>query len=135
MSKTKLRPAQQHDAQLVTELFCNIYEETKKKNIEDMISQKKIYVLKRKKKVIAAFSYTVYGVLGIFAIMYVHRLAVIPELQGQGIGTMLLSKIKTRSVKTGATAIFLYSLQRARKFYEKNKLSNIWRYYWWSNHL
>lgn len=132
MSKTKLRPAQPHDATRVAELFAHI-KEKKREEVQDLIAQKRVYVLKRNKKIIAAFSYSIFGIIGFFAIMYIHRIAVLPELHGQGIGSLLLAKIKSQSVKTGSTAILLYSLERVRVFYEKNKLNSVWRFFWWSN--
>jgi N-acetylglutamate synthase-like GNAT family acetyltransferase len=130
-----LKPAKRHDAHNVTKLFTHVYEETKKEKVIEMIKKRRVYVLKRKKKIVAAFSYSVFGFLGIFAVMYIHRIAVLPDMQGQGFGTLLLTRIKGMSAKAGITLFLLYSLKNVQDFYRKNKLNSVWRFFWWSHYI
>jgi N-acetylglutamate synthase-like GNAT family acetyltransferase len=129
-----IRPAKRHDAHHVTKLFKHVDDETKKEKVIEMIEKRKVYVLKSKKKVVAAFSFTVIGFLGIFAVMYIHRIAVLPDMQGQGLGTLLLSRIKGLTAKAGITLFLLYSLKNVQDFYKKNKLNSVWRFFWWSHY-
>jgi N-acetylglutamate synthase-like GNAT family acetyltransferase len=133
LKKLKLTKAKIHDVHYVTRLFSYIDKKTDKQKVREWIKRGKVYVLKHKdnKKVKAAFSYSIIGITGFFSIMYISRISVMPDMQGQGIGTFLLSRIKSRSVRIGATALFLYSLEHAKNFYKKNKLNNIWRIFWW----
>lgn len=128
--RLKFKKATIGDLKCVTRLFTAVESDSKEK-IKKVIEKGKIYVLKDKKKVRAAVSYSVIGILGIFSIMYIHRISVMPDLQGQGIGSILLSRMKLRSIKIGASACFLYSLKQAQNFYKKNKLKNIWRFFYW----
>ncbi|MBU0727340.1 GNAT family N-acetyltransferase [Patescibacteria group bacterium] len=65
--------------------------------------------------------------------MYIHKISVVPEMQGRGLGSVLLSRVKLRSIKIGVTAFILYSFKNVAEFYKKNKLNNIWRFFWWRN--
>lgn len=129
-----LKPAKRHDAHHVTKLFTHVDEETRKEKVIEMIRKRKVYVLKHRKKVVAAFSCSVFGFLGVFAVMYIHRIAVLPEFQGQGLGTFLLSRIKVMSTKAGISVFLLYSLKNVQDFYRKNKLKSVWRFFWWSHY-
>lgn len=130
----RLKSAKYSDRRSVKRLFSRINRNIKTEEIEDLIADKKVFVLKdRKKRVKAAFSYTVFTIAGFFIFVYISRIAVDPNLEGQGIGSFLLSQIRSKSLKIGATAVFLYSVSRAKKFYEKNKLNGFWRIFWWRN--
>ena len=131
--KLKLKKAKIHDINYVTRLFSYIDKKTDKQKIKEWIKRGKIYVLKNKnnKKVQAAFSYSIIGIMGFFSLMYISKISVMPEIQGKGIGTFMMSRIKSKSVRIGATALFLYSLKHAKEFYKKNKMNNIWRFFWW----
>lgn len=133
LKKLKLRKVKIHDVHYVTKLFSCIDKKTDKQKVKEWIKRGKVYVLKHKdnKKIKAAFSYSIIGIVGFFSLMYISKISVLPELQGKGIGTFLMSRIKSRSIKIGATALFLYSLKHAKNFYRKNKLNNIWRFFWW----
>jgi N-acetylglutamate synthase-like GNAT family acetyltransferase len=128
--KLKFKKAKISDLKCVTRLLTAV-DPDKEEKIKEVIKKGKIYVLKDKKKIWAAVSYSVIGILGIFSIMYIHRISVMPDLQGKGIGSILLSRMKLRSIKIGATACILYSLKQAQNFYKKNKLKNIWRFFYW----
>lgn len=129
--RLKLKLAKRHDAKRVTRLFSSIDRDIRKKDVEDWIENEKVFVLKERKRVRGAFSFTVLGVLGLFGFLYIRKLAVDQKLRGKGVGSFLLEKIKRFSMRAGATAFFLFSLRRAMKFYEKNRLSGLWRFFWW----
>lgn len=129
--KLKLKPAKKHDIRFIAKLFRRINPKKKEDDLQNLVEKKQVFVLKNKKKIIAAFSYTVIGIAGIFAIMYISKLAVVPELQGKGIGTFMLSQIKRIAVKAGVSALFLISVEKSKEFYKRNKLRNIWRIFWW----
>ncbi len=128
--KLKLKLAKRHDTKGIVKLFSLIGRKISHKKVSKYIENKKVYILKDKKKVRAAFCFTLIGIGGIFAIMYINKIAVAPEFHGQGIGTFLLSRIRKISIKLGASAFFLYSIEKAKKFYEKNKLKKVWRIFW-----
>ncbi|MBN2096494.1 GNAT family N-acetyltransferase [Candidatus Peregrinibacteria bacterium] len=128
--KLKIKPAKEHDAKKVARLFSAIDRKITPKKVMRLINEKKVYIMKDKKRIRAAFVYSVISILGFISIMYIHKLAVAPELQGQGIGTFILSRIRKNALKTGVVAIFLYSLDKAKRFYEKNHLKRIWRFFW-----
>jgi len=131
INKLKLHLAKKRDARCVTRLFSLTGSKICRKKILELIKKRKIFVLKKKGKITAAFSYTIFSIIGFFTIMYIHKLAVAPEFQGKGIGTFLLSRLRLTSIKIGATALFLYSAKKAKRFYEKNNLNGLWRFFWW----
>lgn len=135
MPKLRIKPAKKHDLKNIMKLFSNVgYNVPGKKRIQRWIDKGKIYVLKDNKKVRGAFAYSVIGVLGLFSLMYIHKISIDPLLQGRGLGSLVLTKIKLRSIKIGATALILFSLKSVVSFYKKNKLNKIfWRYFWWRN--
>ncbi len=133
-SKLKIKLAKEHDAKCVSRLFSAIDKKITRNKVLRLIKGRKVYVLKEKKRTRAAFAYSIIGIIGIFSIMYIHKIAVDPELQGKGIGTFVLSRIRKSSLKIGVTAIFLYSLEKAKRFYEKNKLKRLWRFFWCRPH-
>ncbi len=128
--KLKIKPAKPHHAKKVARLFSAIDPAITPKKVLPLIREKKLYVLKDKKRIKAAVAYSVVSILGFVYIMYIHKLAVMPELQGKGVGTFILSRLRKNALKIGVAAIFLYSLDKARRFYEKNKLRRIWRFFW-----
>ena len=133
LRKLRLKKAKIHDAHHVAKLFSYIDGKIDKEKVREWIRSGRVYVLKHKdnKKVKAAFSYSIIGIVGVFSLMYVSKISVMPDIQGQGIGTFLMSRIKSRSTRIGVTAIFLYSMKHAKNFYKKNNLNNIWRFFWW----
>ena len=134
--RIKLKLARRHDVKPVVKLFSLINNKINPKEIREMIENKKVYVLKgRKKKVLAAFSYTIIGIIGFFAIMYIGNLAVSPESHGRGIGTFLLSRIKLICSRAGVTAFCLFSVYKVKRFYERNQLNGIWRFFWWRGRI
>ena len=54
--------------------------------------------------------------------IYINEMAVLPERQGQGIGSQLLKKILDYSKEEGLAGVVLYTSEYApaAKFYEKN---------------
>jgi GNAT superfamily N-acetyltransferase len=129
--RLKLKLARRHDANRITRLFRSVDGKIRKREVEDWIEDKEVFVLKGKKRIRGAFSFMTLGILGVFGLMYVRKLAVEKQFRGRGIGTLLLGKIKTLSFRMGATAFFLFSLKKAIRFYEKNKLSGLGKLFWW----
>ncbi len=129
--KLKLKLAKRHDAKRITHLFWSIDHGIRKKEVEDWIDDREVFVLKDKKRIKGAFSFMTLGILGLFGLMYVRKLAVDKKERGHGLGSLLLSKIKSLSLKMGATAFFLFSLEKAIQFYQKNKLNGLGRLFWW----
>ncbi|MBU1018317.1 GNAT family N-acetyltransferase [Patescibacteria group bacterium] len=130
LQELKIKCAKAHHAKKVVRLFSVIDPKINPRKVLRLILEKKIYILKDKKRIRAAFAYSIISIIGIFSIMYIHKIVVDPELQGRGIGTFILSKIRKNSLKMGVAAILLYSLERAKRFYEKNHLKRIWRFFW-----
>lgn len=128
----KVKPAKRADIKTVTKLFLAINRRITRNKVEKWINKGKVFVLKDNKKVRAAFSYSIFGILGFLSLMYIEKISVSPRLYGQGIGSYVLAQIKTRSIKIGTTAFFLYSLKSALAFYKKNKLNRLGRIFWWS---
>jgi len=126
----KLKFAKISDAKKVAKIFSQIGEKPAHRVI-DLIKEKRVMVLKDKKKIKAAFSFTLFSITGFFTYMYIQKLGVAPELNGQGVGTLLLTRIKLLNVKLGITALFLFSVSSAQNFYKKNKLKFIARFFWW----
>lgn len=54
--------------------------------------------------------------------IYINEMAVLPELQGKGIGKQLLNAVKDYSKENGLAGVVLYTSEYApaAKFYEKN---------------
>jgi|GEM_PF-1876504 len=129
--RLKLKLARKHDAKRITRLFWSIDRGIQKKEVEDWIEDKEVFVLKDKKRIKGAFSVMTLGILGIFGLMYVRKLAIEKQSRGHGLGSVLLGKIKSLSLKMGAAAFFLISLQKAMRFYKKNKLSGLGKLFWW----
>ena len=130
LNKLKLKRAKKKDVKNVARLFSMISQKIDHKTLVGQIKDKKIYILKHKKRIAAAFSYSLIGIAGFFAVMYISKFAVDPEFQRQGLGAYLLSRIRKVGLKAGAGAILLYSIKTAKRFYEKNKLNKLWRFFW-----
>lgn len=126
----KLKLAQISDAKKVSKIFSQITNKPAEKVI-DLIKEKRVMVLKDKKKIKAAFSFTIFSLTGLFTYMYIQKLGVAPEFNGRGVGSLLLTRIKLLNMKLGITALFLFSVSTAQNFYKKNKLSFISRLFWW----
>ena len=132
--KFRIKPARLADLKSVRKLFSYINHNIKKEEVEEMIDNRKVFVLKDgKKRIKAAFAYNIYTVAGLFTIMYIKKLSVHPTLKGKGIGRFLLEHIKEEGVKIGATLLFLYSVKQAYGFYKKSQMKNLWRFFWWKN--
>lgn len=129
----KIRSARKHDAKKVATLFADIDDKIKEKHIESLIEDKRVFVVKKKKKIKAAFAYSVLGLAGILSFMYIKKIAVSQDERGKGLGSFLLQHIQNKSKKKGITATFLYSLSHVKGFYKKNKLENWWRFFWWKH--
>jgi len=133
LPRLKLKKAKIGDTKPVTRLFTAVDKNVCKNKVWKWISEGKVYVLKDRKKIKGAVSYTVFGILGLFSLMYIHKISVAPDLQGKGLGPLLLSRIKLKSIKIGVAALILYSFKNVIDFYKKNRLNNIWRFFWWRN--
>jgi hypothetical protein len=129
--RLKLKLAKRHDAKRVTRLFSSIDKDIQKKEVEGWIEDREVFVLKDRKRIKGAFSFMTMGILGIFGLMYVRKLAVEKQSRGNGLGSLLLDKIKSLSLKMGTAAFFLFSLKRAMRFYQKNKLNGLGKLFWW----
>lgn len=129
--KWRFKKAKKYDAERITRLFSSINQDVAENDVMDWIKKKEVFVLKDKKKIKAAFSYAVFGIAGLFGIMYIRKLAVSKDMRGKGVGSYMISNIKQVAKKTGALLFFLFSLEKAMTFYEKNKLKRFWRFFWW----
>jgi GNAT superfamily N-acetyltransferase len=129
--RLRLKLAKRDDAKRVARLFSSIDPHVRESDVERWIQDREVYVLKHRKRIKGAFSYSLWGFLGLFGWMYVRRLAVDKRERGQGLGSLLLSKVKGVAKKLGMAAFFLFSLEKATQFYQKNRLSGIWRLFWW----
>jgi len=128
--KLKIKCAKAHHARKVARLFLSVSPGITPEKVLRHIRKKKVYILTDKKRIRAAFIYSVVSILGFVSVMYIHKLAVMPDLQGKGIGTFILSRIRKNALKAGVMAIFLYSLDKAKRFYEKNHLKRIGKFFW-----
>ncbi|MBI5422337.1 GNAT family N-acetyltransferase [Candidatus Peregrinibacteria bacterium] len=129
--RLKLKRAKRHDASRVTRLFSSIDSSIQKRDVEGWIGNREVFVLKDRKKIKGAFSFATVGILGLFGFLYIRKLAIENKSRGHGMGSLLIAKIKSLSLKMGATAFFLFSLHKAIRFYEKNRLSGLGRLFWW----
>lgn len=129
----KIKRAKKHDAKKLRELFVEIDPEIKTEEVQELIKNKEIVVLKKKSKIKAAFSYAIFGIIGIFSFMYIRKIAVDQKSRGKGIGSFLLKKIKKFSTSNKVDFSFLYSLNNAVSFYKKNKLEKFGNIFWWKN--
>lgn len=127
----KLKIAKKYEAKEIAKLFSTINRRIPVRKVIRYINEKKIYVLKDKKKIKAAFSFSIYGIVGICSFLYIHKLAVTPDMYGQGLGTLLLARIKLFAMRLGIPTFVLFSIKRAIGFYKKNKLHHLWRFFWW----
>ncbi len=133
LRKEKFKPAKKENAKKIALLFSTINGKFSEKKAKRLIENRKIVVLKRKKKIVAAVSYTVISFLGIFAIMYISKIAVLPELRGEGLGSLILSRMRIFNLRAGMIAFFLFSVKKAKRFYEKNNLKGLGRLFWWKS--
>ncbi len=129
--RLKLKMAKKHDTNRVLSLFASVDSDLQRRDVEGWIGNREVFVLKDKKRIRGAFSFTALGVMGLFGILYIRKLAVEQTSRRMGIGSLLISKIKGLSLKMGTAAFFLFSLQKAIRFYEKNKLNGLGRLFWW----
>lgn len=127
----KIKRAKEHDVKKLYQLFRSINPEIETKEIQSLIQNQEVVVLKQKSKIKAAFAYTIYGIVGIFSFMYIRKIVVDKKLRGRGIGSLFLKKIKKFSVAKKVDFSFLYSLKKAVSFYKKNKLERIGNIFWW----
>ena len=103
--------------------------ETAAEYLKDFFEQKRFvgYVYEENSKV-SGFVAALCRISGSKQEIYINEMAVIPELQGRGIGKQLLNAIKEYSKEKGLAGIVLYTSKYAPafKFYESNgfKLSD-----------
>jgi len=133
MPMFKLVRARPRDAKRVAHLLSNVSDEKPVKDVKRLIRERRVLVLKSNKKIKGAVSFTILGVLGFFAFMWVNKIAIDPEFRGQGMGTTLMILLKRYTLSMGVAGFMLYSLERAKNFYAKCSLSGAWRIFWWMN--
>lgn len=91
--------------------------------LKDFYEQKKFvgYVCEEKAEILGCL-FAFRKISGSKEEIYINEMAVLPEKQGQGIGTQLLNAIKEYSVEHGLAGVVLYTNEYApaAKFYKKN---------------
>lgn len=132
-TKLQIRRAKKHDAKKLQKMLLAINPAIEPEEIEALIEEKQVMLLKKRKKIKAAFVYTIFGIAGIYTLMYVKKIVVDNQSRGKGVGSFLLEQIKTFSRAKKVNFNLLYSLKKATNFYKKNKLENWGRFFWWKN--
>lgn len=91
--------------------------------LKDYYEQNKFvgYVYEEKEEIIGCL-FALRKISGSKEEIYINEMAVLPEKQGQGIGTKLLNAIKKYSMENGLAGVVLYTNENApaAKFYMKN---------------
>lgn len=91
--------------------------------LKDFFEQKKFvgYVYEEKGKIIGCI-FALRKISGSKEEIHINEMAVLPEKQGLGIGTMLLNKIKEYCIENKLAGVVLYTNENApaAKFYKKN---------------
>ena len=128
--KLKMRFARERDAKKIAELFRGIDDKSDSREIQKLIREKQVVIFHERKKIAGAFSFALLG-MGLLSIIYIRKLAVEKKLRGRGIGSVALRKIKKFSTRQRAIGFFLWSRERAKNFYRKNRLRNLGRVFWW----
>jgi hypothetical protein len=132
-SMLKLMRAKPREASQVAKLLSDVSDEKPVHDVKGLIKDRRILVLKKNKKIKGAVSFTVYGVIGFVALMWVNKIAIDPNFRGEGLGSTLLILLKRYSLSLGAFGFALFSLEKAKNFYAKSSLSGVWRIFWWMN--
>ncbi|MFT7184357.1 MAG: GNAT superfamily N-acetyltransferase [Oceanicoccus sp.] len=130
-SMLKLMRAKPREAKEIARLLSDVSDEKPVKNVKSLIKEKRVLVLKKNKKIRGAVSFTVFGFVGFVTFLWIDKLAIDPQFRGQGTGTVLLSLLKRYAASLGAVGFALFSLEKAKRFYVKSSLSNVWRFFWW----
>ncbi len=125
----KMHLAEEADAPKVARLFRELDRDLSLGEIDDLIRDKRVVLLRKKKKTLGAFSFARIG-LGIFALLYIRKLVIDKKFRGQGLGGRALAKLRVFTRRKKAQGFFLWSRQSAKNFYLKNKLKNWWRFFW-----
>lgn len=128
--KLKMRFARKRDAKKIVELFQGIDEKSDSREIQKLIREKQVVIFHERKKIAGAFSFALLGI-GLLSIIYIRKLAVEKKLRGRGIGSAALRKIKKFSGRQRTIGFFLWSRERAKNFYRKNRLKSLGRVFWW----
>ncbi len=130
--KLKMRFACKRDAKKIVELFRGIDNKSDSREIQKLIREKQVVIFHKRKRIAGAFSFALFGI-GLLSIIYIRKLVVEKKLRGRGVGSVALRKIKKFSGRQRAIGFFLWSRERAKKFYRKNRLRNFGRVFWWKN--
>ena len=128
--KLRLHFARKRDAKKVAKLFREIDSKLDFRDLLSLIAEKKVVVLRDKKRMMGAFSFVKLG-LGLFSLLFIRKLVVDKSFRGRGLGTRVLLKLRVFARKKKAGGFLLWALPRAKKFYLKNKLKNFGRFFWW----
>lgn len=128
--KLRMRFAKKRDVKKIAELFREINTASDTRDVADMVRDRRVVVLQEKKKFLGAFSFIKLGI-GIFSVFFIRKLIVDKKFRGKGLGSVVLKKLRSFTRKKHVRGFFLWSLSRAKKFYEKNRLQNVGRIFWW----
>ena len=130
--KLKMRFARKRDAKKIAELFRGIDDKSDSQEIQKLIREKQVVIFHKRKKIAGAFSFALFG-MGLLSVIYIRKLVVEKKLRGRGVGSVALRKIKKFSARQRAIGFFLWSRERAKNFYRKNRLKSLGRVFWWKN--
>ena len=122
--------AQKRDVKKVAGLFREIRSDIGVREIAELIRNKKIIVLKERKKFLGAFSFIQLGI-GLCSMVFIRKLVVAKKFRGKGLGSVVLRKLRSFTRRKKARGFLLWSLPQAKKFYKKNRLKNIGNIFWW----
>ncbi|MFH1546789.1 MAG: GNAT family N-acetyltransferase [Patescibacteria group bacterium] len=128
--KFRLHFARKRDAKKVAKLFREIDSKFDLRDLISLIAERKVVVLREKQKTLGAFSFVKLG-LGLFSLLYIHKLVVDKKFRGKGLGGKVLRKLRVFTRRKKARGFLLWALPPAKNFYRKNKLKNWWRFFWW----
>jgi GNAT superfamily N-acetyltransferase len=124
-----MRLAKKCDVKKVAHFFRELDSDLNLEELANLIREKRVFVLRDRKKTLGAFSFLKIGV-GIFTILYIRKLVIDKKFRGQGLGGRVLKKIYNFTRRKKARGFFLWSRRPAENFYRKNKLKNWWRFFW-----
>lgn len=111
----KMRLAEKQDAQKVARLFRELDQDLSLKEINDLIQDKRVVVLRKKKKTLGAFSFARIG-LGIFALLYIRKFVIDKKFRGQGLGGRVLKKMRIFTRRKKGEWIFFVVARVGQKF-------------------
>ncbi len=129
--RLRMRFARKRDAKKVAKLFSEIDADFDLAELADLIGERKVVLLRDRKKTMGAFSFVKLG-LGIFTVLYIRKLVVARKFRGKGLGSKVLQKLRCFTRRKKANGFFLWALPKAKRFYQKNRLQNIGRLFWWN---